>query len=359
MYKTQLPLINSLYGQEATGICRALLQRGERDGIIPISILASRGNDVCKDQARMLGAHVLADAFFRGVEGIDWQRVLDHHEHELNQRENAVCLEGALPSRYTYVLDIAEACNALSVMAKKLGNNEQADLFSLPGKRWPLVFDKKTGLLSTDSNYYEGTNYNYSFRLLHDMAARIDLAGGPDTFTKLLDDFFGYGASPVVQQTDPNDDELMRKGHELHRFEGFNNEPDMESPYAYYYIGRHDRICEINRYGIRSVYHEGRGGLPGNDDSGGLSSCFVWNCLGLFPVAGQDLMILGSPAIDGAQLLLHNGKTFTITVNDQSDENIYVKKAVFNGKTLDRYCLSVEEFMGGGRLEFFMTNYPL
>jgi predicted alpha-1,2-mannosidase len=357
MYKTQLPLVNSLYDQEAKGICQALLERGERDGIIPISILTSGGADVCKGQARMLGAHVLADAFYRGVEEIDWQRVLDHHEQELRQGDIANCLEG-LPSRYTYMLDIAEACNSLSAIAKKRGHTEQANLFALHGRRWSDVFDKKTGLLSTDSNYYEGTNFNYSFRLLHDMTGRIDLAGGPDVFAKLLDDFFGYGAAPVIQQTDPNDKKLMEKGHELHRFEGFNNEPDMETPYAYHYIGRHDRICEINRFGMRSMYHEGRGGLPGNDDSGGLSSCLVWNTLGLFPVSGQDLMLVGSPAVDGARLLLHNGKTFTITVNDQSDENIYVEKVVFNGKTLSRYCLTVEEFMGGGNLEFFMARSP-
>ena len=35
----------------------------------------------------------------------------------------------------------------------------------------------------------------------------------------------------------------------------------------------------------------GPGGLPGNDDSGGLSSWYVWASLGLFPVAGQNLTL--------------------------------------------------------------------
>ena len=40
-----------------------------------------------------------------------------------------------------------------------------------------------------------------------------------------------------------------------------------------------------------SAFGVGRGGLPGNDDSGGLSSWFVWASLGLFPVAGQILFL--------------------------------------------------------------------
>ena len=40
----------------------------------------------------------------------------------------------------------------------------------------------------------------------------------------------------------------------------------------------------------------GRGGLPGNDDSGGLSSWYVWASLGLFPVAGQSLYLVNAPS---------------------------------------------------------------
>ena len=48
------------------------------------------------------------------------------------------------------------------------------------------AFDPKTGLL-VDSAYYEGGKWNYSFRILHDMQARIELAGGDKAFTAMLD----------------------------------------------------------------------------------------------------------------------------------------------------------------------------
>ena len=60
------------------------------------------------------------------------------------------------------------------------------------------------------------------------------------------------------------------------------------------------------------MFTEGRGGVPGNNDSGGLCSCYLWNALGVFPVSGQDLMIIGSPRSLESTLRLGNGKEFTI-----------------------------------------------
>mgnify|MGYP000759721909 CR=1 FL=1 len=244
---------------------------------------------------------------------------------------------------------------ALATLADDLDKKRELQTLLTLSKRWREVYNESTGLLRADSAYYEGTLYHYSFRLLSDMPGRIALAGGNARFVEMLDAFFGYGAPAVSQPVAPADKAYMAYGHMLHRFEGYNNEPDMETPYAYLYAGRHDRTCEVVRFGMRSMYHDGRGGLPGNDDSGGLSSCFVWNTLGLFPVSGQALVLLGSPSIDAADLLLHNGRTLSVRVHGQSEENIYVKKIIRNGKLLDRAWLSTDEFMSGGTLEFYMT----
>ena len=145
-------------------------------------------------------------------------------------------------------------------------------------------------------------------------------------------------------------------GIKLGRFEGFNNESDTEAPFSYVYADRHDRVCEIIRAGMKYMFTTGRGGLPGNNDSGALSSYYVLNAIGLFPVAGQDLFIIGSPVVRGAEVALSSGNTLTIKVNGNSDENIYVKSAVFNGRELDSFRIKASELMGGGVLEFTMTD---
>ena len=128
------------------------------------------------------------------------------------------------------------------------------------------------------------------------MRGRIELAGGEERFLTLLDEFFGYGAEPVNQLGErPSVDELAA-GYALNRFEGLNNEPDMEVPWAYHYLGRPDRTAEVVHAAINNQFGLGRGGLPGNDDSGGLAAWYVWASLGLFPVAGQSLYLVNAPS---------------------------------------------------------------
>ena len=78
----------------------------------------------------------------------------------------------------------------------------------------------------------------------------------------------------------------------------------MEAPWAYHYAGRPDRTAEIVHAGINNMFGLGRGGLPGNDDSGGLSSWYVWASLGLFPIAGQSLYLINAPSFAEARITL-------------------------------------------------------
>jgi putative alpha-1,2-mannosidase len=222
--------------------------------------------------------------------------------------------------------------------------------------RWRKAYDPRTGRL-IEAEYYEGGLWNYSFRLLHDMAGRIALYPTEADFVADLDRFFGYGQPPVTQPIIPGDRETMRRGHALNRFEGYNNEPDIETPCGYLYAGRHDRAAEVVRAGMRYMYTTGHGGLPGNNDSGGLTSCYVWNAVGLFPVTGQPVYLIGSPIFDTVSLQLTD-RTFTVEARNNPRENIYVQSATLNGRALDRAYLSVDEVQSGGTLVLEMGSNP-
>ena len=147
-------------------------------------------------------------------------------------------------------------------------------------------------------------------------------------------------------------------GFALHRFEGLNNEPDMEAPFAYVYAGRHDRMCEIVRAGLFHQFGTSPGGMVGNDDSGALCSWYVWNALGLFPVAGQDVFLIGSPIFQRSQIHLDSGCTFTIEAPETSPERIYVAGVMLNGLPLDRPFLRWQEIAEGATLTLEMTDTP-
>ena len=355
MYKTALPLILMTDRKTGEDVCETLFSLCEAMGRIPNSLgLCDRyaENDT---QARMLGDYVLLTAYDYGYP-IDEKRLLNTIKTDLLAEDKRdFTVDHKCPST-TFLLDMADCCALAARLARKTGDAELAELFESYAGLWTLAYDKKTGLLTADSPYYEGTLYNYSFRQMVDMKSRIDLAGGKERFCGLLDRFFGYGAPDTVQPTDPDDYAPVEAGIKLGRFEGFNNESDTEAPFTYTLAGRHDRTCEVIRAGLEYMFSEGAGGIPGNNDSGALSSLYVLAAVGLFPVAGQDLFILASPIVSSAKIRLWNGNTLEITVRNQSDENIYVSSACFNGRTLDDFTVPASELMKGGVLEFIQSD---
>jgi putative alpha-1,2-mannosidase len=246
-------------------------------------------------------------------------------------------------------------------VALYVGDNQLATQFKRLAGQWANAFNGDDGLLH-DSSYYEGGKWNYSFRLLHDMQARIDLAGGDGAFVELLDRFFGYGAEAVKQVGEHPSAADMVAGYALNRFEGLNNEPDMEAPWAYHYAGRPDRTAEVVHAAINNMFGLGRGGLPGNEDSGGLSSWYVWAALGLFPVAGQSLYLINAPSFAEAQIALSDGELvidapgFVEPVAGGPAQ--YVQSATFNEEMLNRTWLTARELHHGGHLRLQLGPQP-
>ncbi|WP_110588586.1 glycoside hydrolase domain-containing protein [Microbacterium suaedae] len=362
IYRTQLPLVSLLDPVASTDLANALIEICEEEGNFPIGYRMAKGSDRFSRQASGLAHTLLADLCAADVGGIDWEWALVHMLADLRRAYGEDFLTTGRADPVSHTLDIAFAYWCTARVADRVGDAKAAaDCRRLAG-RWRNAFDPATGLLR-ESTFYEGTKHNYSFRLTHDMAGRIALAGGEERFTRLLDRFFGYGADPVVQPgVDPSGDE-MEAGYALGRFEGLNNEPDMEAPWAYMYAGRPDRTAEVVHHALHQMFGAGPGGLPGNDDSGGLSSWIVWASLGVFPVAGQDLFLINAPAWPDAAVELPGGAPLRIeTVGfrgvGRGTDPQYVLDAVWNGHPLERTWLTGAELRAGGTLRFVLGDTP-
>ncbi len=355
-YKTALPLILTLFPDTGRDIVNALLGMAEHVGEFPNALMLNRDFTRFDSQARGLTHHVLADALTRRLDGIAWDQALLAMLADLEKKSNADFHSTGIAKPFTHTLDLAEASFCTALVAAAQSNTAIRDRTWPWAARWKNVFDPATGILGP-SDYYEGGPWNYSFRLLHDMQARIALHGGDAPFVRDFEKFFGYGAAPVRQPTDPDDWQHAQRNVGLNRFQGFNNEPDMETPYAFVYAGRHDRTCEVVRNALANQFHPGRGGLPGNNDSGGLTSAYCWNAIGLFPVAGQPYMLIGSPIFETARLTLPESE-LVITARGTSADNIYVRRASLNGHPLERAWLSMKEFLHGGELVLEMASRP-
>ena len=357
MYKTQLPLVLAVYPDRGRKLVRAMLEMLRCHGEIPNGYIMERDLDRFAGQASGLGIHTLADACFRGIESVNWREMKDLAIRALRAGQGKEFMEKGKVRPHTHTLDLACACYAMALVAEKLGDERTAVELMKHSENWRNVYDEETGLLLDDGDYYEGTLWNYSFRPHPHMGDRIALFPRVEDFVGALDTFFGYRdiESGLV---DPNPDPVTFERRVRHdRFEGLNNEPDMEAPYTYIWAGRHDRTAEIVRSTMKYQYTTGPGGLPGNDDTGGLSSWYVWNALGIFPISGRDFYLIGSPLFPEATIQFARG-TFRIIAEDNFDESIYVQRATLNGKTLDRAWLHISEVESGGELTLGMGPEP-
>ncbi|KGM12878.1 glycoside hydrolase [Cellulomonas bogoriensis 69B4 = DSM 16987] len=352
IYRTQLPLLTLLRPDAAMDVATALLRICEEEGNLPIGYRMARGADQFSRQASALSHTFLADLCHLGLP-LDWDWALVHLHNDLRRAYGEDFLTHGLAHPITHTLDLAFGYWCTARIAHHVDDRTLVDQLTPLADRWSHAYDQGTGLL-LPSTFYEGGVWNYSFRLVHDMATRIALAGGEESFLSMLDRFFGFGAPPVTQPGHAPGVQEMTAGYALGRFEGLNNEPDMEAPWAYQYAGRPDRTADVVHAAVQQCFGTGPGGLPGNDDSGGLSSWYVWASLGLFPVAGQGLVLVNAPswresviAVPGGELSV---QTTGFTEPDAHGPAQYVQDVHLDGRRLDRTWLTTGELHAGGRL---------
>ncbi len=182
--------------------------------------------------------------------------------------------------------------------------------------------------------FYESDAWEYSFFVPHDANRLIMACGGKEAFIRRLDTFF------------------------INDFFQVSNEPGFLTPHLYTYAGVYDKTAHRLHQILNDNYHTGRDGLPGNDDSGAMGAWFVFNAMGIYPNAGQDVYLIGTPLFEEVVINLPNDNTLRIIANDLNDNNYYIESAYLNGRSLKRAWLKHEEIASGGMLEFNMSDTP-
>lgn len=333
IYKTQLPLVFTLYPDISKKILETFRRICEISGNFPHCYTMTDNLNSESNQACMLAEHAIADAYYRGIES-DYKKLIELSEINAKRFENEV-LHPETCHRLTHIVDATCAFAALANIADNFGLDEIKQKFEKLSKMYTGAY--KDGLLNPDSDYYEGNRYNYSFRPTPECKNRISEMG-KEFYKTELRKFFGY----------ENPEDFSS------RFEGYNNESDIEAPAFCHYIDR-NMYYEIINAGIEYMFTTGRGGIPGNNDSGGLSSCYIWNVLGLFPISGFNTMICGSPRYDETVIHMPNSD---LTIK-KVGHGIYTKKVTLNGNELKDFELTVTDMMKGGELIFEMSCEPI
>ncbi|KAF2463050.1 glycosyl hydrolase [Lindgomyces ingoldianus] len=174
---------------------------------------------------------------------------------------------------------------------------------------------------------YEGTVFEYSFVIPHDVETMIQLMGGPQHFEQRLDYIFQPNTSGV---------DLGVNGLGITTINNVANEPDFGTPYLYNYLNKQYKSVGRSRQLANDFYFNTSNGIPGNSDAGALNCWLVWQMLGLYPVVTTPVYLLESPWFDDINITVNNNRTLRIRAEGLDDgdsrQGYYVQSVSINGE---------------------------
>lgn len=370
-FRTLHPLLTLIEPERQRDIIRSLIDTYRHTGWLPDARIAGANG---LTQGGSNGDVLIADAVVKGLKGFDYQTAYEAIRKDAEVESGNPLIEGRELGDYqrlgymslsqnrsaSRTLEYAYDDFCVSEVARALGKTADAERFLKRSANWANLWDTGTRCIcpryadgrwlenfsgetvypdtSTaqwwDVPFYEGSSLQYSTFVPHDVPGLIQRLGGDPAFVRWLDDLFER------KQYDPT------------------NEQDLLAAYLYIHAGRPDRTADRIRNLLTQNYHEGRAGLPGNDDSGTMSSWYVWGAIGLYPNAGQAYYYIGSPIFRQTIIDLGSGRNFIVEAPESSDENRYVQRADLNGKPLQRAWLNHSEIVAGGRLVLHLGPVP-
>ena len=377
-YRAEHPLLLLMHPERARDMARSMLahQQQSAHGLLPIwSLMANEG--WC-----MSGYHavsVVSDALLAGAD-VDGAQALE----AMVSTSNVPYLEGVKAYKELGYVPLEDSsCGASTTLeyayddwtiyqaAKALGKDSLAQAYKLRAQNYRNLFDGKGSFAkaryrngswktSTDprqtygEGFIEGNSYNFSFHVPHDVDGLMALMGGEERFLGILDTLFSQPLDPKYYEDNEDIEESCLIGGYVH-----GNEPSHHIPYLFQWTSDPAKGEYWLREIMERMYRLEREGLGGNDDCGQMSAWYVFSAMGFYPVCpGSGEFVLGAPFLKEISMSLDNGKTFTVKAPEVSSQNRYVKAVRLNGQPYTKRYITREDILGGGTLEFDMTDVP-
>lgn len=390
-YRAAHPLYTLLVPERVDGFVDSILDHAKMTDFMPIwEIYGQEGYD-------MIGAHsipVVLDAWRKGFD-VDLKafypfvkRTQTENNRAYIARRNGKPFENChwelLDKLGHYPCDVVTWGNLSRIMettfddwcaaemAKELGIKEDESFFRRRADMWKNVFKKEAGwicprksngewLAEYDpawlirpksfrdgfcADTMEGSGFQWSFHVLHDVTGLVSLMGGRHSFLEKLDYLFTH--EPFWE----NDKKLPgvwpyrevsgRIGEYAH-----GNEPCHHIAYLYSLAGERVRTGNLVRRICATQYANRVDGICGNEDCGQMGAWYLFAALGFYPVnPASGEYVLGMPLFDEVRLALPNGTVLHCVRQEGSNE------VSLNGETLLTPTVSHKSLLAGGELNF-------
>jgi predicted alpha-1,2-mannosidase len=377
-YRAEHPLLTLLQPGRVDDIVQSLLAEYRESGLHSTPIWPLWGNETwC-----MIGYHsvaVIVDAYLKGFRGFDaeaaYQAMRDTAMQDRNGLDTykklgyvASTPRGEAASR---TLEYAFDDWCLARMAEALGHADDARMFYQRAANYRNLFDRTVGFFRgrkadgswrspfvvnalVGDEYTEADAWQYAFCAQQDVPGLINLYGGDALFIRKLDALFA--ADSTIQTDIPDISGLIGQYSQ-------GDEQCHHVAYLYDCAGAPYKTQQRVRQVMDTLYDDTPAGQCGNVDCGQMAAWYVFSALGFYPLnPDSGVYAIGSPAVKNAVVHLdtkkYGGRTFTVSADGNSRNNIYIQSASLNGKPLERPWLSHEEITSGGTLKFVMGPQP-
>lgn len=374
-YRAAHPLYTLLQAGRVPDMVLTMLDIHDEQGMLPVWHLY--GSDT-REMIGIQSVPVIADALMKGIPGIDSRRALRAMKESMTSDYKGL---GWL-RRQDYIpadkegesvakgLEYALADGCIALAARKAGDGELAREFGRRARFYRNYWDPKTRFFrgrnadgsfrepfdpfrSTHRNddYCEGTGWQYTWLVPHDVQGLVSLFGSEEAFAAKLDSLFTIEGDMGEQASGDISGLIGQYAH--------GNEPGHHTVYLYPYVGQQWKTARLVRRILGEMYTDRPDGLAGNEDCGQMSSWYVLSAMGFYPVnPALGIYVLGSPAFDRVTLRTHGGKRFTVIAENNSEENIYIQSAELDGRPYPYSYIRHADLLRGGTLRLKMGPKP-
>ena len=329
--RTQFPLFSLIAREEYEEMLQGFLNIYKENGYLP----RWHSLDEIGCMPSTLIDAVILDSAYNEVGNKElWNGLLDGMLHHANvkgqeKRYGRNGVEEYL--KYGYVpcdlykesvnltLDASYGDWCIASLAKLLGRENITSEYMARSKSYQSLFDKECGFMrgkDTKGNfrdgfdpcmwgidYTEGSAWQNSHFVPHDIEGLCQLYGGKEKLLAKLDELFD---TPPVYR-------VHGYGQEIHEMTemaqvpfgqcAISNQPSFHIPYLYAYLGQTDKAEYWVGRMCKELFSAETDGYPGDEDNGSMSAWYIFSTLGMYPLcAGKELVKI-KPLVKGAKIL--------------------------------------------------------
>lgn len=385
------PLLTIIDPHTNESYIRSLLKKQREGGVFP------KWDCAANYTGTMIGYHaasIITDAYVKGYRDFDvreaYQACLRTAEYDTTGIVGPKWLVPFVMPRARYYKDalgyipcdlenesVAKALEyayddwCISVLADSLGDVETRDKYARFAGAYKSYFDPETRFMrGRDSkgkwrtpfnprssthrsdDYCEGTAWQWTWFVPHDVPGLVGLMGGEEAFVGKLDSLFTVSSELEGETVSADISGLI--GQYAH-----GNEPSHHIIHLYNYVNRPWRTQELVDSVLHSQYRNAPDGLSGNEDCGQMSAWYILNAMGFYQVCPGELVYsIGRPLFEEVIIHLPGQKDFVIRTKNNSKENKYVQSILLNGKPLEQPFFTHSDLTAGGVMEISMGAEP-